>query len=252
MVERQQMLEEALAAGPDPAGFGPAGAGPAGAGPAGLDPAGAGRAGADAGGPAAVPAGERGRPLSFAELHRTYQRLHTRVFSALLRPSFASFAPSARVQHPLRLDGERRISIGTNVFIASNCWLATYEVNGHGGELEIGEGTRITGYCVLAAAARVTLGRSVLLARNVYIADHRHAYEDVSLPVSEQGFAGIAPVEICDGAWLGQNVVVAPGVRIGRGAVIGANSFVREDVDDHCVAVGAPARVVRRFAPPAS
>jgi acetyltransferase-like isoleucine patch superfamily enzyme len=182
-----------------------------------------------------------------AQLYRDWQRLRTRVFSAMLRGSFGSFAPSARVQYPLRLDGERRIAIGPDVFIASNCWLATYEVDGSAGELEIGAGTRITGYCVLAAAARVTLGRSVLLARNVYIADHRHAYDDTTRPVVDQGFAGIAPIEIGDGAWLGQNVVVAPGVRIGRGAVIGANSFVREDVGDHCVAVGAPARIVRRF-----
>lgn len=187
------------------------------------------------------------RAWDFVNSYRNLQRLQTRVFSALLRRSFGSFAASARIQHPLRVDGERGITIGEGVFIASHCWLATYQADGRQGALEIGAGTRITGYCVLAAASRVRLGRSVLLARNVYIADHRHAYEDTELPVLAQGFTGIAPVEICDGAWLGQNVVVAPGVRIGRGAVIGANSFVRDDVDDYCVAVGAPARIVRRF-----
>jgi acetyltransferase-like isoleucine patch superfamily enzyme len=196
--------------------------------------------------PSAIELPRRWRP-SFADAYRDWQRLRTRAFSALLRGSFGSFAASARIQYPLRLDGERRIGIGENVFIASHCWLATYEADGRAGELEIGDGTRISGYCVLAAAARVTLGRSVLLARNVYIADHRHAYADTAHPVLAQGFAGVAPVEICDGAWLGQNVVVGPGVRIGRGAVIGANSFVREDVEDHCVAVGSPARIVRRF-----
>jgi acetyltransferase-like isoleucine patch superfamily enzyme len=187
-----------------------------------------------------------GRP-GFAGAYRNWERLRTRAFSAMLRGSFGAFAPSARIQYPLRLDGERRIAIGEEVFIASHCWLATYTGDHGEGELEIGDGTRITGYCVLAAAARVTLGRSVLLARNVYVADHRHAYSDTTRPVLEQGFAGIAPVEIGDGAWLGQNVVVAPGVRIGRGAVIGANSFVRDDIEDFSVAVGAPARIVRRF-----
>jgi acetyltransferase-like isoleucine patch superfamily enzyme len=52
-------------------------------------------------------------------------------------------------------------------------------------------------------------------------------------------------VEIGDGALLGQNVVVCPGVRIGRGAVVGANSVVRDDIPDRAIAVGAPARVVR-------
>jgi acetyltransferase-like isoleucine patch superfamily enzyme len=69
--------------------------------------------------------------------------------------------------------------------------------------------------------------------------------------VLDQGVEQIEPVEIGDGAWLGQNVVVGPGVRIGRGAVIGANSVVLSDVPDHCVAVGAPARVVREVSPSA-
>jgi acetyltransferase-like isoleucine patch superfamily enzyme len=83
------------------------------------------------------------------------------------------------------------------------------------------------------------------MARNVYIADHRHAFEDEGRAVLDQGIEQVAPVEIGEGAWLGQNVVVGPGVRIGRGAVVGANSVVLGDVPDHAVAVGAPARVVR-------
>ena len=63
----------------------------------------------------------------------------------------------------------------------------------------------------------------------------------------DQGVTDVRPVEICDGAWLGQNVVICPGVRVGRGAVVGANSAVRDDVPDYAVAVGAPARVVREF-----
>ncbi len=57
--------------------------------------------------------------------------------------------------------------------------------------------------------------------------------------------SNVRPVTIGDGAWLGQGVVVCPGVNIGRGAVIGAGSVVRHDVPAYTVAVGAPARVVR-------
>ena len=52
---------------------------------------------------------------------------------------------------------------------------------------------------------------------------------------------------IGDGAWLGENVVVGPGVSIGRNAVIGANAVVLDDVPERAVAVGAPARIVRRL-----
>ena len=116
------------------------------------------------------------------------------------------------------------------------------------GKLEIGSGTRIVGDCVLSAASSVRLGSKVLLARNVYISDHTHAYGDPRRAVLDQGIDRLEPVVIDDGAWLGQNVVVCPGVRIGRGAVVGANAVVLEDVPDHAVAVGVPATVVRRFA----
>ncbi len=62
-----------------------------------------------------------------------------------------------------------------------------------------------------------------------------------------QGLRDVAEVRIGAGAWLGQNVVVMPGVTIGCNAVIGANSVVTSDVPDHSVAVGAPARLIRRF-----
>jgi acetyltransferase-like isoleucine patch superfamily enzyme len=86
----------------------------------------------------------------------------------------------------------------------------------------------------------------------VYVADHRHAFADRTRPVLAQGITRVGPVEVGDGAWLGENVVVGPGVRIGRGAVVGANSVVLQDVPDFWVAVGVPARRVREISPAGS
>ena len=66
----------------------------------------------------------------------------------------------------------------------------------------------------------------------------------------DQGLTKVAPVRIGRGAWLGQNVVVCPGVTIGEGAVIGANSVVNREIPPHSLAVGAPARVLRTFSDP--
>jgi len=79
----------------------------------------------------------------------------------------------------------------------------------------------------------------------VYISDHRHEFGDPVVPIADQGITGIRPVRIGDGAWLGQNVVICPGVTIGRNAVVGANSVVRHDVPDFAVVAGAPARLIR-------
>jgi lipopolysaccharide O-acetyltransferase len=170
-----------------------------------------------------------------------------RTFSLLAAGGFAAWGRGSVVEPPVRLEGNRRIAVGADVFIGPGCCLQALDEGGDGVAIEIGDGTNIAGRCVISAVTHVRLGRSVLLARNVYIADHAHAYEDVGRPVLDQGVTDVRPVEIGDGAWLGQNVVICPGVSIGRGAVVGANSVVKDDVPDHAVAVGAPARVVREL-----
>jgi acetyltransferase-like isoleucine patch superfamily enzyme len=80
----------------------------------------------------------------------------------------------------------------------------------------------------------------------VYITDQNHGYEDITIPISKQSQPERAVV-IGDGSWLGHGSVVLPGVTIGRHVVIGANSVVTKDVPDFSVAVGVPAKVIRRF-----
>jgi lipopolysaccharide O-acetyltransferase len=137
------------------------------------------------------------------------------------------------------------MSIGNDVFIGGGSWLQVIDADSDDVALTIGDGTSIAGACVVSAVQSIRLGEKVLLARNVYIADHMHAFDDPSRAVLDQGLIRVRPVEIADGAWLGQNVVVGPGVRIGSGSVVGANSVVLEDVPDRHLAVGAPARIVR-------
>jgi acetyltransferase-like isoleucine patch superfamily enzyme len=180
----------------------------------------------------------------FIGLYRGLRRLWAKAFSVLVSGAFAEFGAHSVVEPPVRLNGERRISVGNGVYVGGGSWLQVLGA-GDGVALRLGDGTSIAGGCVLSAARSIRIGRKVLMARNVYVADHSHAFADTTRAVLDQGVDRIAAVEIGDGAWLGENVVVAPGVRIGHGAVIGANAVVLDDVPDHAVAVGAPARVVR-------
>jgi lipopolysaccharide O-acetyltransferase len=174
-------------------------------------------------------------------------RAWRRTFASLAAGGFASCGRGSVREPPVRLEGQWRFAIGRDAFVGPGSCLQALDEGSAPVALEIGDGTNIAGTCVLSAVEHVRLGRGVLLARNVYVADHAHAFEDTSRAVLDQGVTDVRPVDICDGAWLGQNVVICPGVRIGRGAVVGANSVVRDDVPDYAVAVGAPARVVREF-----
>ena len=147
---------------------------------------------------------------------------------------------------PVRIWGENKIKIGNNVFVGSNSWL---EVRSEANEIpaiSIGDNTSTTGYLTITAAEKVTIKENVMFARYVYISDHTHEFSNRSTPIMQQGIKGIAPVTIEEGAWLGQNVVVCPGVTIGKNAVIGANSVVKTNVPDYHVAVGAPARIIKQ------
>ena len=181
----------------------------------------------------------------FLFLYRLRERARGKLFSLLGGGAFAAFGARSVLQPPVRLKGEGRIAIGDDVYVGAGSWLHVVSGNGRGVAISIGDGTSIAGACVLSAARSISVGKKVLMARNVYVSDHSHAFESIGPPVVDQGIARVAPVEIGDGAWLGQNVFVGPGVCIGAGAVIGANAVVLHNVPAHSVAVGVPAAVTR-------
>jgi acetyltransferase-like isoleucine patch superfamily enzyme len=202
---------------------------------------------------ATTPGAGRARRLlgrACVRLYRLTRRAANKGFALAAGGAFDAFGERSVLELPIRLQGERRIAIGSGVFVGSGSWLQVLDEAGSGAALTIGDGTSIAGACVLSAARSLRVGRHVLMARNVYIADHMHRFDDTRLPVLQQGVTRVAPVVIGDGAWLGENVVVGPGVTVGRGAVVGANAVVLADVPDYGVAVGVPARVVRTLAPP--
>ena len=92
----------------------------------------------------------------------------------------------------------------------------------------------------------VTIGSDIRLAQNITVSGLNHNYQDVSRPIHLQGVS-TSPITIENGTWLGANVVVLPGVTIGKHAVVAAGSVVTKDVPAYAVAVGNPARVVKKY-----
>jgi acetyltransferase-like isoleucine patch superfamily enzyme len=113
-----------------------------------------------------------------------------------------------------------------------------------GAEIRIGDDTRIAGACIHAQRS-VTIGKRCLIAGNCQIMDNNG--HDLSFPNVESRLQTVGsshPVVIEDDVWIGANSIVLPGVRIGKGAVIGANSVVSANVPPMVVARGSPAGVV--------
>lgn len=104
----------------------------------------------------------------------------------------------------------------------------------------IGRGSGIVGHL------SIEIGDDVWTGHHVYITDQNHGFDDPTLPIAQQ-MQPERPVRIGSGSWIGHGSVILPGATIGRNVVIGANSVVSGKIPDHSVAVGAPARVVKRI-----
>jgi acetyltransferase-like isoleucine patch superfamily enzyme len=186
---------------------------------------------------------------------KLYKRIRDRFVMRSIRGGFHHFGRKSNLSLPFRSGNEDRISIGSGVFVGPGSWLQVVsdDCPGTGPVIILEDDVSISGDCTLTAVSRVTIQKGALIARFVHISDHSHGTGDLLLPIKSQGLSNIAAVTIGEGAWLGHGVVICPGVTVGRNAVIGANSVVRDDVPEGCVAVGAPARIVRRpdsFVPP--
>lgn len=98
--------------------------------------------------------------------------------------------------------------------------------------------------CYINAAKGITIGDNVLIGPYCIIQTVNHCFSDISKPINQQGWDG-APIIIEQDCWLGAHVIVLPGVKIGRGSVIGANSVVAEDIPPYSIAIGSPAKIIR-------
>ncbi|WP_252234904.1 acyltransferase [Clostridium sp. CH2] len=114
--------------------------------------------------------------------------------------------------------------------------------------LDIKCGTNIGRRSVISVSNKIVIGEKVLIAPNVYITDHGHEFNDINIPIMDQGINTISNrVKIGDGTWIGINSSIIGNVSIGKNCVIGANSFVNTNIPDYSVAVGSPAKIIKMF-----
>jgi len=112
-----------------------------------------------------------------------------------------------------------------------------------GWEIELGD------YSSLGIGCRVPfdlkVGRDVMMGPDVLIIGENHQFDRTDLPMRLQGFTEYPPVRIEDDVWIGARVIILPGLKIGRGAIIGAGAVVTRDVPPYAVCAGNPARVIK-------
>lgn len=161
-----------------------------------------------------------------------------RLRYAVAALGFEKAGPRGSMGRNVRITGDLRITTGTRVAFRDGVILAG------NGRLTIGDNTAINTDCIITALESVEIGANVMFAPRVYVLDVDHRFDRRDVPIPQQGYT-VRPVVIEDDVWIGAGAVITKGVRIGKGAIIGANSVVTRDVPAYMIAAGAPARVVR-------
>jgi acetyltransferase-like isoleucine patch superfamily enzyme len=164
---------------------------------------------------------------------------------------FHRFGERSVVLHPIAtIYNEEFIEIGDDTMIGPNVSIAAGMVPGQqclakpvvsiGNRCLIGRDSSIVGHL------SISIGDDVWTGPRVYITDQNHGYEDIDRPISVQTQPE-RPVTVGTRSWIGAGAVLLPGATVGMHCTIGANSVVTGVIPDYSVAVGAPARVVKRY-----
>lgn len=155
-----------------------------------------------------------------------------------------------RLRHPVpastQFDGEQRVAGSGDVRLGDYCRLGPallFETRERG-RIAIGSHVRINQGCVLVAHSLVSIGDDCLIGEYVSIRDANHGIL-AGPPIRLQSHDS-APIRIGRDVWIGRGACILPGVEIGDGAVIGANSVVTRSIPAGTVAAGIPARVLRQ------
>ncbi len=109
--------------------------------------------------------------------------------------------------------------------------------------IRIGKNVTLNEWVYLGGFGGLTIGNNVRIGHRTSIVTSDHAYDDLSVPIHEQGLTH-AEVVISDNVWIGCNVTILKGVHVGQGAIIAAGAVVTKDVPEYAIFGGVPAREI--------
>jgi acetyltransferase-like isoleucine patch superfamily enzyme len=137
-------------------------------------------------------------------------------------------------------ESNRGIIIGNDVILARNTVLSC-----KGGDIEIDDFSNISLNCMVVSEKSVKIGKNNLWAAYCYIiGGGRHDFERTDLPIMQQG-SQVDGIVMEDDIWLGADVKILDGCRIGKGVIIGAGSLVNKDIPAYKIAAGSPAKIIK-------
>jgi acetyltransferase-like isoleucine patch superfamily enzyme len=160
-------------------------------------------------------------------------------FTARLSADIRDMDFSVQCDGRVHVSGTSNIKLGKRCRLGMDVELRTVEA----GRIQIGEDTRLNRGCTLTSYTQIRIEDFTIIGEFVSIRDANHGLKRGE-PMRYQPHTS-KPILIGRDVWIGRGSCILPGVTIGEGAVIGANSVVTGDIPDFAIAAGIPARVIK-------
>lgn len=158
-----------------------------------------------------------------------------------------TLSPGVTIDDYCRLDclGHTGVALGRGVTLRRGAHIEVTSVMRHlGNGIVVGERVGISEGCFVAAKGPVTIGADTIIGPGTRIIAENHIFTDRDSSIQSQGVSREG-IHIGKSCWLGANVTVLDGVTIGQCVVLGAGTVVTKDINEYCIAVGVPSRVIR-------
>ena len=179
----------------------------------------------------------------FGLIKLSIQKIRTIIF----------FSSSRLIRFPIIIRGKKYIDFGSKLTTGEGCRFEAYNNQKSKKSLIFGKNIQLNDHVHITAMNKVFIGDNVLMASKIYISDCSHGFyngEEMDSSPEQHPIDrsyNVSEVIIEDNVWLGEFVSVLPGVTIGKGAIIGSNSVVTKDIPANTIAVGSPAKVIKKY-----
>lgn len=180
------------------------------------------------------------------------QRKNHRTWS-FLEKEFKCIGENVYIQAPFLISNPQCISIGDNFRAREHLRLEAITEYSGGKfypNIIIQNNVSMEFNCHIGAVNHIEIHDNVLIASNVYIADHMHGrndYSDITRPPVERELSFKGKMVIEKNVWIGDSVCILPGVSIGENTIVGANSVVTKSFPSNVIIAGVPAKIIKRI-----
>jgi maltose O-acetyltransferase len=168
-----------------------------------------------------------------------------KIISLIIYYGFAIHLPKSNRLHAFKLSRPIRFHLCKNIFdfCGENVNIEKGAYFGDGRGICIGDNSGIGTNSIIHQNTKI--GKDVLMGEDVLIITKSHDFDKCNIPMRLQGFKPLNGVTIEDDVWIGSRVVILPGVKIGKGSIIGAGSVVTKNVQEYSIMGGVPAKLIR-------